>query len=82
VKAFAGYRTETGTSLTVEAAMRQLPAETLKIGADTVQTRVVELTGEFPQTLWLDSLGIPVKRVLGETVVDLHSYSRRPEQTA
>lgn len=82
VKAFAGYRTETSTSLTVDAAIRQLPAETLRIGAETVQTRVVELTGEFPQTLWLDSLGIPVRRVLGETVVDLHSYSRRPEQMA
>jgi hypothetical protein len=80
VKAFGGYRTETGTSLTFDAVMRELPAEALKLGGETVQTRVVGLTGEFPQTLWLDSLGIPIRRVLGETVVDLHSYSRRPEQ--
>lgn len=82
VKSFAGYRTETATSLTVDAVMRQLPAETLRIGSETIETRVIELTGEFHQTLWLDSLGIPVRRVLGETVVDLHDYSRRPEQTA
>lgn len=80
VTAFGGYRTETSTPLTFDAAMRERPAEALKIGSETIQTRVVELTGEFPQTLWLDSLGIPVRRVLGETVADLHSYSRRPEQ--
>ena len=82
VKAFGGYRTETGASLTFDAAMRERPAEALKVGGETIQARIVELTGEFPQTLWLDSLGIPMRRVMGETVVDLHSYSRRPERTA
>lgn len=82
IRAFGGYRTERGTALIFDAAMHALPPETLKIGGETVQTRVVELTGEFPQTLWLDSLGIPVRRVLGETVVDLHDYARRPGQTA
>lgn len=82
IKAFGGYRTESGTALTFDAAMRELPSETLKLGAETVQTRVVELTGEFPQTLWLDTLGIPVRRVMGETVVDLHNYARKPGQTA
>lgn len=82
IKAFGGYRTETGTSLTFDAALNELPAENLKLGNETIQTRVVELTGEFPQTIWLDSLGVPVRRVLGETVVDLHNYARRPEQTA
>jgi hypothetical protein len=81
VKAFGGYRTETGTAMTFDAMMRDLPSETLKAGSETVRTRVVELTGEFPQTLWLDSLGVPVRRVLGETAADLHSYARRPEQT-
>lgn len=79
VKTFGGYRNETGLALTLDAVMRQLPTETVKIGPDTIQARVVEITGEFSQTFWLDSLGIPIRRVLGETVADLHSYARRPE---
>lgn len=82
ITAFGGYRTESGTTLTFNAVMRELPFETLKIGAETVQTRVIELTGEFPQIIWLDPLGIAVRRVMGETVVDIHNYARKPGQTA
>lgn len=82
IKAFGGYRTETASAVIFDAALRELTAETLRVGGETIDTRVIELTGEFSQILWLDSLGVPVRRVMGETVVELHNYSRRPEQKA
>ena len=79
ISAFGGYRSNDDKALVFDAALTALRQETVVVGDQSIDARVVELTGEFTQTLWLDSAGIALKRVMGELVAELYSYSRRAE---
>lgn len=77
VPAFCGYRSGDDTALAFPASLVTVGHEDVTIGSSTIHARVVELTGEFTQKLWLDDVtGVVLKRTSGELIVDLANYAR------
>lgn len=77
--AFGGYRSNDNKALVFDASLSVQRQETVVMAGQPVEARVVELTGEFTQTLWLDGTGIALKRVTGELAAELYNYSHRAE---
>lgn len=81
IETFGGYRTDLDRSLVFVGSLTSIGTEDIALNGEVVSTRVVELSGEFTQTLWLAESGIAIKRLSGELAADLHNYSHRAESS-